>query len=154
MKSKAGFFFVLSCLFFFSACAEVKTSQQISNSELKKLAGQWDYSGYATSPGCIETVRGKFIISLDGSVQFLENDKGICPLKSLSWNLPNSGSGGIAIVLGQDGKIFIGQAIQTPNGVQPVNMIPVPGTHGRDFSLYAPIPGIPNSSFNAIAVRE
>ncbi len=154
MKSRAGFLVLLSSLFLFSACAEVKTSQQISNAELKKLAGQWDYTGYATSPGCIEKVRGKFVISLNGSVRFIENDIGTCPTKSLIWNFLSSGGGGVAIILGPRGEPVIGQAIQTRFGLQSVNMIPIPGKNDRAFYLVAPIPGIPYSSFNAIAVQK
>lgn len=154
MRAKPGFILALSFLFAFSACAEIKTSQQISNEELKKLAGQWDYIGYATSPGCIEKVRGKFVISLDGTVRFAENDIGSCPSKSLRWNFPNSGAGGVAIISGPRGKLIIGQAIQTRFGIQAVNMIPVPGNNGRVFHLFAPLTGIPYSSFNAVAVQE
>ncbi len=154
MKKKIEFFTVLSVLFLFSACAEVRTNQQISNSELKKLVGQWDYRGYATSPGCIEKVRGKFIISLDGSVRFLEKEIGSCPPKNLQWNLLGSGGGGVAIILDPRGKPIIAQAIQTRFGIQAVNMIPVPGNKGRVYHLFAPLPGIPFSSFNAIAVQE
>ncbi len=154
MRSKAGFLVILSSLVLFSACAEIKTSRQISNSELKKIAGKWDYRGYATSPGCNETVQGKFIISLDGTVRFMENDIGSCPSRSLRWNLPISGGGGVAIIPGPGGEIFIGQALQTQFGIQSVTMLPVPHNQGRVFHLVAPLPGIPFSSFNAIAVRE
>lgn len=154
MRAKSGFLLVLSSLFLFSACVEIKTSQQISNSELKKLTGQWNYRGYAISPGCIETVQGRFLISLDGTVRFMENDIGSCPSRSLRWNFPNSGTGGVAIIPGPGGKIFIGQAIRTQSGIQPVQMVPVRGQHNRIMSLYAPLPGIPYSSFNAIAVHQ
>lgn len=121
---------------------------------MKNLAGQWVYSGYATSPGCIETVHGILFISPNGNAQFKETDIGKCPRQNLAWNLQSTGTGGTSVIIGPEGKIAITQGIQTRFGIQPVQMVPVLGQHDRIMSLYAPLPGIPYSSFNATAVHQ
>ena len=154
MRAKFGFLVGLSSLFLFSTFAEAKTIQQIFDSTIQKLAGRWDYTGYATFPGCSEKVQGILVIDLNGHVMFQETDSRTCSSKHLTWYFSNSGSGGETLKIGSGGKIEIVQAIQSRFGIQPVEIFHPRVHSNRIIFLSAPLLGIPKSSFNAVAIHQ
>ena len=68
MGAKFRFLVVLSSLFLFSACAEVKTSK-ISQESIKQLSGRWDLSGYSAFPRCIAQFSGTLLIHKNGETE-------------------------------------------------------------------------------------
>ena len=68
MGAKFRFLVVLSSLFLFSACAEVKIST-ISQESIKQLSGRWDLSGYSAFPHCIAQFSGTLLIHKNGGTE-------------------------------------------------------------------------------------
>ena len=70
MRARSGLIVVLSSLFLFSACAEVKTSS-IGQQLMERLAGRWDVIGYSQFPTCIAQFSGELTIHKDGIASLL-----------------------------------------------------------------------------------
>ena len=149
MRSKAGFLIVLSSLFLFSACAQVNSNIRVFNKTMNKLSGQWVYTGFANIQGCSGVVNGVMEIQQNGFVHFIEGKVSPCLTGGYQW-FTNEGRGTVTI-LTKNNKFFIGEAINTPTGIQSVSMAFIPGQkHPRFLRFYAPLPG---GMFKAIAIH-
>ena len=145
MKSKAGFFFVMSCLFFFSACAEVESNPMVVQNVPQVVVGQWAYIGSIAIPGCDGVIHGVMNIEKNGTVSFIEGKDTVC--SGNFWSImTHSGIGTMKINKPEDNADIL-----IAFGSQAVKIVPIfTKKHLRILHLFS---RTTNGIFKAVAIR-